>query len=76
MLLDGMQLPHSLRKQVAMYTVAITIYLYLSIYPSIYLHTRTHIYIYKFIYMYVCNSYNMGMRDLPDIYAQAQGQQA
>ena len=22
---------------------------------------------------YICNSYNMGKRDLPDIYAQAQG---
>ena len=23
--------------------------------------------------LYICNSYNMGKRDLPDIYAQAQG---
>ena len=26
--------------------------------------------------IYVCNSYNMGKRDLPDIYAQARGPQA
>ena len=26
--------------------------------------------------MYICNSYNMGTRDLPDIYAQGQGPQA
>ena len=25
---------------------------------------------------YICNSYNMGKRDLPDIYAQARGPQA
>ena len=27
-------------------------------------------------YNILCNSYNMGMRDLPDIYAQARGPQA
>ena len=26
--------------------------------------------------VYICNSYNMGTRDLPDIYAQARGLQA
>ena len=26
--------------------------------------------------MYICNSYTMGKRDLPDIYAQARGPQA
>ena len=29
--------------------------------------------IYKGAYLDICNSYNMGKRDLPDIYAQARG---
>ena len=29
-----------------------------------------------YIYSYICISYNMGKRDLPDIYAQARGPQS
>ena len=31
---------------------------------------------YIYIYIYICISYNMGKRDLPDIYALARGPQA
>ena len=38
--------------------------------------SSTAVYIYIYIYIYICNSYNMGKRDLPDIYALARGPQA
>ena len=40
----------------------------------IYIYIYTYISIYT--YIYICNSYNMGKRDLPDIYAQVREPQA
>ena len=63
-----------------MYACKLTCLLYAGICTYVQTHTLAHTYVlYKLFTLYtlyICNSYNMGKRDLPDIYAIARGPQA